>query len=450
MQKNYQLPTINYQLPTYRQDDNDKPVTANDIMGDARVARVRELKTALSETKARLAKVEAERNALLAHFELALVALRDFEQMDGGWKRGSEEQNENGGGRKEEGKRNWRGGVKNDDEERNENGGGRKEEGKQNWRGGVKKDDEERNENGGGTKCEAQFGARGRLRIIDGWNAILRCRNVSKLTTEDISRLKAEYLANLGIGKPPPADACGLHSLSLTPPAGGARGVGASPADSSARAAASSACCCGAATLPPAPPAGGAGGVGASPAERTWLDSTPPAEGVVAENVLPTPPAVGGGRSTAAPVPSVEVSSVIGVCGRSERERMESAEGTRVAFSPNSPVEGTGVAFSPNSPAGGAGNGHQLSTLNPQPPTLIWIVFDGPEENSYRRDWYRVTYTGGTGPHRADRLILDYVHAAKLLGLDVSRITVETADKALVKRLTALGAQVTGKLADDR
>ena len=455
-------------------------------MGDARVARVRELKTALSETKARLAKVEAERNALLAHFELALVALRDFEQMDGGWKRGSEEQNENGGGRKEEGKRNWRGGVKNDDEERNENGGGRKEEGKQNWRGGVKKDDEERNENGGGTKCEAQFGARGRLRIIDGWNAILRCRNVSKLTTEDISRLKAEYLANLGIGKPPPADACGLHSLSLTPPAGGARGVGASPADSSARAAASSACCsvaanvpptppaggvggvgaspaerlaraaassacCSvAANVPPAPPAGGAGGVGASPAERTWLDSTPPAEGVVAENVLPTPPAVGGGRSTAAPVPSVEVSSVIGVCGRSERERMESAEGTRVAFSPNSPVEGTGVAFSPNSPAGGAGNGHQLSTLNPQPPTLIWIVFDGPEENSYRRDWYRVTYTGGTGPHRADRLILDYVHAAKLLGLDVSRITVETADKALVKRLTALGAQVTGKLADDR
>ena len=419
-------------------------------MGDARVARVRELKTALSETKARLAKVEAERNALLAHFELALVALRDFEQMDGGWKRGSEEQNENGGGRKEEGKRNWRGGVKNDDEERNENGGGRKEEGKQNWRGGVKKDDEERNENGGGTKCEAQFGARGRLRIIDGWNAILRCRNVSKLTTEDISRLKAEYLANLGIGKPPPADACGLHSLSLTPPAGGARGVGASPADSSARAAASSACCSVAANVPPTPPAGGAGGVGASPAERTWLDSTPPAEGVVAENVLPTPPAVGGGRSTAAPVPSVEVSSVIGVCGRSERERMESAEGTRVAFSPNSPVEGTGVAFSPNSPAGGAGNGHQLSTLNPQPPTLIWIVFDGPEENSYRRDWYRVTYTGGTGPHRADRLILDYVHAAKLLGLDVSRITVETADKALVKRLTALGAQVTGKLADDR
>ena len=88
--------------------------------------------------------------------------------------------------------------------------------------------------------------------------------------------------------------------------------------------------------------------------------------------------------------------------------------------------------------------GHRVPGANNQiPPTTIWIVFDGPEENSYRSGQYRVTYTGGTGLHRADRLILDYVHAVKLLGLDTSRITVETADKALVKRLTALGAQVT-------
>ncbi|MBR5548812.1 MAG: hypothetical protein IKU71_03680, partial [Kiritimatiellae bacterium] len=83
-----------------------------------------------------------------------------------------------------------------------------------------------------------------------------------------------------------------------------------------------------------------------------------------------------------------------------------------------------------------------LSVTTDQQPTLVWIVFDGPEENSYRNGPYRVTYTGGTGPYRADRLILDYVHAAKLLGLDTSRITVETADKALAKRLTALGAKV--------
>ena len=79
----------------------------------------------------------------------------------------------------------------------------------------------------------------------------------------------------------------------------------------------------------------------------------------------------------------------------------------------------------------------------PEPlPTETWIVFDGPQENSYRVGACRVTYTGGEGPQRADRLILDYVHAAKLCGCDVSRIVVETADKALAKRLAALGARV--------
>ena len=75
-------------------------------------------------------------------------------------------------------------------------------------------------------------------------------------------------------------------------------------------------------------------------------------------------------------------------------------------------------------------------------PTETWIVFDGPQENSYRVGSCRVTYTGGEGPQRADRLILDYVHAAKLCGCDVSRIVVETADKTLAKRLVALGARV--------
>ena len=179
-------------------------VTANSVIEDARIARVRELKTALAEAKERLVRVEEERDSLLAHFDLALVALQDFEQL---------------------------------------------EEGAQ-------------------------------LQIIDGWNAILRHRNVSKLTSEDISKLKADFLANLGI--------------------------------------------------------------------------------------VPQP-----------------------------------------------------------------------FTSHPSP--LTWIVFDGSEENSYRSGAYRVTYTGGTGPHRADRLILDYVHAARILGLDTSRITVDTADKALAKKLATLG-----------
>ena len=53
-----------------------------------------------------------------------------------------------------------------------------------------------------------------------------------------------------------------------------------------------------------------------------------------------------------------------------------------------------------------------------------------------------MTYTGGTGPHRADRLILDYAHAARILGLDTSRIMVDTADKALAKKLASLGVLV--------
>ena len=96
-------------------------VTANSVIEEARVARVRELKTALAEAKERLVRVEEERDSILAHFDLALVALHDFEQLEEG----------------------------------------------------------------------------SRLQIIDGWNAILRHRNVSKLTSEEISQLKADYLANL-------------------------------------------------------------------------------------------------------------------------------------------------------------------------------------------------------------------------------------------------------------
>ena len=171
--------------------------------------QVRELKAALAETKARLAKAESERDLLAAHFSLGIAALHDFESL----------------------------------------------------------------------------AAESELRIIDGWNAILRMKNVSKLSSENISDLKKSYLTGLGISEPAP--------------------------------------------------------------------------------------------------------------------------------------EGADL-----------------------PPVSSWIVFDGKDANSYRAGAYRVTYTGGTGVHRADRMIIDYVNVAKVLGLDVSRIVVETADKDLSKRLTALGAKV--------
>lgn len=187
---------------------------SNDIVADARMMHLRELKTALADAKARLAKAESERDLLAAHFALGLAALDDFGHLAAGE----------------------------------------------------------------------------RLRIVDGWNAVLRMRNVSKLSSDDISALKKEYLARLGVKAPSDAE-----------------------------------------------------------------PSTVPGD---------------------------------------------------------------------------------------LPPVATWIVFDGKTANSYRSGPYRVTYTGGTGAHRADRMILDFVNAARILGLDVSRITVETADKDLSKHLIAAGAEV--------
>lgn len=184
-------------------------MNSNDIVADARLSHLRELKRALAETKDRLQKTEAELRALLAHFPLAMAAIRDLGALPPG----------------------------------------------------------------------------GVLRIVDGWNAVLKLRNVAKLSSEDVSRLKKEYLARLGISD-------------------------------------------------------------------------------------------------------------------------------LVEESRDLPVVDT------------------------------WIIFDGSSANSGRSGSYRITYTGGTGLHRADRMILDYVNAAKILGMDISRIVVETADKDLSKRLADAGVKV--------
>lgn len=66
--------------------------------------------------------------------------------------------------------------------------------------------------------------------------------------------------------------------------------------------------------------------------------------------------------------------------------------------------------------------------LAEHPCDFVWIVFDGPRENSRVDGRLRVSYTGGTGLHRADRFICDFVRMARFTG-DVSRIEVRTADK---------------------
>ena len=58
----------------------------------------------------------------------------------------------------------------------------------------------------------------------------------------------------------------------------------------------------------------------------------------------------------------------------------------------------------------------------------IWIVFDGADERVSHEDRLRISYTGGTGEHRADRLIVSFVRMAAYLGL-AARLSVWTHDR---------------------
>lgn len=75
------------------------------------------------------------------------------------------------------------------------------------------------------------------------------------------------------------------------------------------------------------------------------------------------------------------------------------------------------------------------------PADFIWLVFDGKDDNSEESANLRVSYTGGEGAHRADRLIVDYVRLMRLTGR-VARVTAITNDKDFIAELTRLGAQV--------
>ena len=58
----------------------------------------------------------------------------------------------------------------------------------------------------------------------------------------------------------------------------------------------------------------------------------------------------------------------------------------------------------------------------------VWIVMDGPRENVINDGKVRVSYTGGTGEHRADRFIIDFVRMARYLGR-ANQMSVRTNDK---------------------
>ena len=68
----------------------------------------------------------------------------------------------------------------------------------------------------------------------------------------------------------------------------------------------------------------------------------------------------------------------------------------------------------------------------------VWIVLDGPDENVHLLGAnVRVSYTGGKGEHRADKLIVDFVRMAKYLGL-AGKLTVRTNDKDFRKAVDRL------------
>ena len=81
-------------------------------------------------------------------------------------------------------------------------------------------------------------------------------------------------------------------------------------------------------------------------------------------------------------------------------------------------------------------------TVAGDPALRVWIVLDGRDENvALPAANIRVSYTGGTGEHRADKFICDYLRMAKYLGL-ADRVSVRTHDKDFAKTVARLKAEV--------
>ena len=81
--------------------------------------------------------------------------------------------------------------------------------------------------------------------------------------------------------------------------------------------------------------------------------------------------------------------------------------------------------------------------LERNPNDIAWIVFDGHEANGAVEGRLRVSYTGGTGAHRADRLVCDYLRMRKYAGAN-GNVAVATNDKDFRKEAERLGATVLG------
>lgn len=75
--------------------------------------------------------------------------------------------------------------------------------------------------------------------------------------------------------------------------------------------------------------------------------------------------------------------------------------------------------------------------ISENPKDLVWIVFDGPRFAASVDGRLRISYTGGSGEHRADKFICDFLRMARFRG-DVSRIEVRTHDKDFLRDIARI------------
>ena len=81
--------------------------------------------------------------------------------------------------------------------------------------------------------------------------------------------------------------------------------------------------------------------------------------------------------------------------------------------------------------------------LASRPADRAWLVFDGHEENGSAEGRLRISYTGGTGAHRADKLVCDYLRMRRYAGA-CGNVTVVTNDKDFRKEAERFGATTKG------
>ena len=80
------------------------------------------------------------------------------------------------------------------------------------------------------------------------------------------------------------------------------------------------------------------------------------------------------------------------------------------------------------------------SYLAAHPLDRAWIVMDGADAKALEGDRLRLSYTGGTGLHRADRMVADFLRALKLSGSSM-RVAVVTGDRDFMDEAVRLGAE---------